>query len=235
MEAQEKPVEEGEHSRENYTQMMTQLTEDQVTIENLDNWIAEAEDYIKKDESNSVQVANGLVNLIKQTTKDRVRNNAINAFLALSESRKMPFKNVILVWLVGHLQDPDFSIQNTKYDVIRRMFLVEKYHDFIGELLEAFINQLLTSKDMNPSKQERGRLLMQRIAYNSRKLTKYAIHAFLDLFDEDSVSHNDIWPGLSSFDARLVGIELVESFSVAKSKAVGEEAIRYELRSVSAL
>ena len=229
----EKIIEEENNSREKFTKLMTQISEDQ--FENLENWIAEVEKYIKKDEGNSIQVANGLLTIIKQTTKEKVRNNAINSFLILSDSSKLPFRNVLLVWLVSHLQDPDSSIQNSQYDVIRKMILNEKYVDFIGELLKAFIFQLLTSKDMNPSKQERGRLLVQRIAYNSRKLTKYAIEAFLDLFEEDSVSHNDIWPGLSSFDARLVGIELVEGFSVAKSKTISEEAKRKELGSFSAL
>lgn len=155
--------------------------------------------------------------------------------MSLSETRKIPFRNVLLIWLFSHLDDPDFTIQNIQYDVIRRMIPGEKNQDFIGEFLESFINQLLTSEDMNPSKQERGRLLVQRIAYNSRKLSKCAIRAFLELFETEGVSHNNIWPGLSSFDARLVGIELVEGFSVGKSRKISEEAKRKELGSFSHL
>ena len=221
------------NTRELFNNLINQISEEQFS--NLDSWIVETEKYIKKDEGNAIQVANGLVTLIRQTTKEKVRTNAINALLIISETRRIPFRNVLLVWIVSHLGDPDFSIQNTQYDIVRRMFVNEKYQDFIGELLEALITQLLTSKDMNPSKQERGRLFVQRIAYNSRKLSKYAIKAFLDLFENEHVSHNDLWPGLSSFDARLVGIELVEGFSVQKSRSISEEAKRKELGSFSLL
>jgi hypothetical protein len=221
------------NSREVFNRLINKLIEED--FESLESWIREVEKYIKKDDGNTIQVANGILSVIKQTTKDKVRNNAINAMLILSENRKLAFRNVLLVWLVTHLQDPDFSIQNSQYEVIRKMILNEKNQDFVGNLLEEFIKQLLTSKDMNPSKQERGRLLVQRIAYNSRKLSKYAIKAFLDLFDYENVSHNDIWPGLSSFDARLVGIELVEGFSVLKSRTISEEAKRKELGSFSHL
>ena len=221
-------------SRDIFSNLIEQLSEDQV--EDFDAWLSEIDKYIKKDESNAIQVANGIVTVLKQTTKEKIRSNAINSFLILSESRKIEFRNVLLVWLVSHLGDADFTVQNSQYDIIRRMIAVnEKYQDFIGELLESFIRQLLSSDDMNPSKQERGRLLVQRIAYNSRKLSKYAIRSFLDLFEEKEVSHNDIWPGLSSFDARLVGIELVEGFSVARSRRISEEAKRKELGSFSAL
>lgn len=221
------------NTRELLTNFVNQISDE--SIDNLDTWVKDVDKLLKKDESGSIQVANNLLSIISQTTKDKVRNNTINVFLSLSESRKITFRNVLLSWLLTHLGDPDFTIQNTQYDIIRKMILNEKYQDLIGETLDAFINQLLTSEDMNSSKQERGRLLVQRIAYNSRKLSKYAIKAFLELFEDEQVSHNDIWPGLSSFDARLVGIELVEGFSVQKSRSISEEVKRKELGSFSTL
>lgn len=219
-------------TREVLTHMLKELEDDQV--QSLEEWVEQIQKGIEEDESYEAQVATSLLNIMKGVGPERVRKNALDAFLKLADddtSSDLSFKRIILSWLVNHLEDPDFSVQDQQIAILKRIRDIKT--DFVGQVLDSFVLQTLNTS--SPARKERARTLVLRTAITSKKLSKYVIRSYLRLFEENKVNRRELWSGLSSFDARLVGVELIEGYSVAKSKQVAQAATEKSLGSFSDL
>jgi hypothetical protein len=197
----------------------------------LDQWVEDIQETVEKDESLEVQAAQGLIKLISGVLPEKVRSNALKVFMKLAEERTITFRRVVQSWLDSELNNPDFSIQDQQNTTLIKM--ASNNSNFVGSVLEAFVNSILTS-DLSPAQAERARSLILRVGLNSKKLSRFVIKSYLNLYDDEKANQENIWPTLSSFDARLVAIELMELDPVISNK-VSKEGLEKELGSFSVL
>lgn len=198
----------------------------------LNNWIDRIHENISQDESHEVQTGNSLLKIIAGGFSEKIRSNATKIFMKLSTDHSISFRSVLQSWIINHLSDPDFGIHEQQAVIFRRMATIKV--NFIGKVLESFTIQLLTSKH-SPAERERGRSVLHRTALHSKKLAKSVIRSYLSLFDDADSNRSDIWLGLSGFEAQLVGIEIVQNYSMIKCQKIAKEAQKLGLGSFSIL
>ncbi|OLS25325.1 MAG: 2-phospho-L-lactate transferase [Candidatus Heimdallarchaeota archaeon LC_3] len=200
--------------------------------EDSDNYINQIEKAIENDSSLAIFAGNKLIETITDTGSEKIRKFGIKVFNSLSEERKIAFRRVVQSWLKNALDNPDFAIQEHQAKIM--LSIAENDPELIGDTLKAFIGQVLTNKVSDISR-ERCKNLILQVAINNKSATKAVINEFLELFSEEKILEGDLWASLTSFDARLVGIELVENFSLTTCSEIAQKALQRDLGSFSSL
>ncbi|MHA1992108.1 MAG: PCI domain-containing protein [Candidatus Hodarchaeales archaeon] len=219
-------------SERDTVETLLDIIEDDKLPEDFDKYIEEIENAIKNDSSVAIFSGNRLIEIITETGSDKIRKFGITVFTKLSEERKIAFKRIIQSWLKNALDNPDFGIQEHQAKIL--LLIADQDPELIGDTLKAFISQVSTN-GISEIEKERSKNLILQVAINNKFATKSAINQYLELFDDKEVSEGDLWASLTSFDARLVGIELVENFSLDVCHEITEKALEKHLGSFSSL
>lgn len=185
---------------------------------------------ISKDANLAIHIGNRILNEVSEARSEGARKFGINVFAYISKDKKLNFRRILHNWLKTALDNQDFGYQKLQAKILQ--ILAEADVDLVGETLSSFLITILTPEILAPAR-ERGKALILEVALQNTNVSKYAIRQYLKLFDDEKVNQGDLWIGLTTFEARLVGIELVEGFSIAKNREISELAIVKGLGSFS--
>lgn len=191
--------------------------------ENLDKQIAKIDDKITKNSTLEVHVGNRLLELIIDSRAETPgRKLCLRSYAKLAKNHALSLRRVIISWLKGELDNPDFAIQDFQVSLL--LELAELEVEFVGEAIATFTVQS-HQPEISALARERSKDFILKMAFHNPYIARVIIRTYLDLFEDEKVNQGDIWAALTSFDARLVAIELIEGFSVAKSREISETAI----------
>ena len=191
-------------------------------MDDVEKFANDLNECISKDANLAIHIGNRILKEVSEDRSEISRKFGINVFAYISKDKKLNFRRILHNWLKVALDNQDFSFQKLQAKILQ--LLADFDVDIVGETLSSFLVMILTPEILAPAR-ERGKALILEVALHNTNLSKYVIRQYLKLFDDEKINQGDLWIGLTTFEARLVGIELAEGFSIAKNREIAELAI----------
>ena len=209
--------------------LIDQLNKEE-NLDDVEKFANDLNECISKDANLAIHIGNRILKEVSEARSERARKFGINVFAYISKDKKLNFRRILHNWLKVALDNQDFSFKKLQAKILQ--LLADFDVDIVGETLSSFLVMILTPEILAPAR-ERGKALILEVALQNTNVSKYVIRQYLKLFDDEKINQGDLWIGLTTFEARLVGIELAEGFSIAKNREIAELAIVKGLGSFS--
>jgi hypothetical protein len=182
-------------------------------------WLSEQS---KLDADNEVQIAGEVMKAWGDSKSNVERRKGASIISSLAKSRRDTYLQVMQRQMVS-------SVLDANEDKRRRLIQIfSMLHEVDANLAEALVREITKHMAMpaddKPAILERSKISIVQLVIGSRRLTKVSINELLNILDRDNPPAAQIWNILTTFDAGMVAIELVTSFSISKASEIIRKA-----------
>ncbi|OLS22154.1 MAG: 2-phospho-L-lactate transferase [Candidatus Heimdallarchaeota archaeon LC_2] len=187
--------------------------------DNVVQWLSEQS---KIDADNEVQITGEVMKSWIDSKSNVERRKGAKIISSLAQDRMDTYLQIMQRQMLS-------SVLEGNEDKRRRLIQIFNIlHEVDINISEALIKEITRKmampSDDTPAVLERSKTTIVRLVLHSRKLTKVAINELLNILDKENPPAAQIWNILTTFDAGMVAIELVTTFSVEKAGEIIRKA-----------